>query len=293
MSNRTVTSSVPRAFTLVEMLVVIAVLALLIALLLPSLIKARQQAVTVACTARLRQLEYATMMYVNENRGYLPPMAASQNSVGSMNRPSIFPCGGESFLTQYIAKGRINGATGFMSTGIPSAKLYACPDMEASVDQSLQWSVYSYRYNAVLGGQDPTQWGTGFGFNSAHAYTPWKLAKVKQSSNVALFTEGNSPSGALDTRIMGLIPEGSVNKPSMKYGHNPRYGFWMHSPKYTAAYYSYWNNSWNNIGRVGIINIGYCDGSVRSVRWTANAYPYPPFTTDTYIDPYHIGETAW
>jgi prepilin-type processing-associated H-X9-DG protein len=92
---------------------------------------------------------------------------------------------------------------------------------------------------------------------------------------------------------MGLIPEGSVNKPSNKYGHNPRYGFWLHSPKNTGAYYSYWNNSWNNVGRRGTINIGYCDGSVRSVQWNLNAYPAPPFTPDTSIDPYHIGETAW
>jgi prepilin-type N-terminal cleavage/methylation domain-containing protein len=277
-------------FTLVELLVVVGIIAVLVAILLPALNKARQQAVTITCAARIRQLETAVMMYVNANGGYLPPMAASQNNGAAMNRPSIFPCGGESYLSRYLGSERRNPSTGFMYNSIPSAKLYLCPEMEPLVDQNLQWSVYSYRYNSVLGGQDSVQWGVGLG--SSHLYTPWKLAKVRQSSNMALFTEGNAATGSLDPRIMGLVTEGSVNRPSNKYGHNPRYGFWLHSEKRGGNYYSYWNNSWNNVVRTGFINIGYCDGSVRSVRWSINAYPSPPFP-DTFIDPYHAGETAW
>lgn len=281
-----------RGFTLVELLVVIAIIAVLLAILLPALNKARQAAVTIACAARMRQLENAVMMYVNDNNGYLTPMASSQNNMAAMNRPSIFPCGGEGYLSQYLGNVRRDPTTGFLYNPIPSAKLYTCPELEGAIDEWLQWSVYSYKYNAVLGGQDPVQWGAGFGTNSTHLYTPWKITKVKQSSNVALFTEGNSPSGNLDSRTMGLVTEGAVNKPSNKYGHNPRYGFWLHNATYTGSYYSYWNNSWNNKGRTGVINIGYCDGSVRSVPWTDNAYPSPPFP-DTFIDPYHIGQTAW
>jgi len=258
---------------------------------LPSLNKARQQAVTVSCAARMRQLETAVLMYVNDNHGYLTPLAASQNNAITMNRPSIYPCGGEGYLSRYLGKERLNTVTGFMSNSIPSAKLYVCPEMEPMVDQVQQWSYYSYKYNAILGGQDGVQWGSGV--NVAHLLTPWKLARVRQSSNVLLFTEGNSVQGNLDSRFMSVVLEPNVNRPSNKYGHNPRYGYWLHSPKDTGAYYSYWNNSWNNMGRQGTINIGYCDGSVRSVVWKLNAYPAPPFTPDTFIDPYHVGETAW
>jgi prepilin-type processing-associated H-X9-DG protein/prepilin-type N-terminal cleavage/methylation domain-containing protein len=61
------------AFTLVELLVVIGIIAVLLALLLASLSRARAVAVRVACSAALRQYAVANQMYLNEFNGwYLP-----------------------------------------------------------------------------------------------------------------------------------------------------------------------------------------------------------------------------
>jgi len=62
----------PKAFTLIELLIVIAIIAILAALLLPVLGEAKERAWRIQCVSNLHQIYVATQMYVDNNNGWLP-----------------------------------------------------------------------------------------------------------------------------------------------------------------------------------------------------------------------------
>jgi prepilin-type N-terminal cleavage/methylation domain-containing protein/prepilin-type processing-associated H-X9-DG protein len=82
------------AFTLIEVLVVVAIIALLVAMLLPSLARARAQASALKCQANVREIGLGMVMYTQSNRDFAVPSynlpwlpGATTNFSGGANQP--------------------------------------------------------------------------------------------------------------------------------------------------------------------------------------------------------------
>src|SRR5437763_15160464 len=97
-----------RAFTLVELLVVIGIIALLVGILLPALSAARRQANALKCATSLREIGSAFQMYAMENRGYWPVAKTDTNyRITTPTRPPtdlIQLQYWQSFLAKYVAR---------------------------------------------------------------------------------------------------------------------------------------------------------------------------------------------
>src|SRR5262245_19290507 len=63
----------PRAFTVVELLVSIAIMSLLMSIVLPSISRARQASKRLACAVHLREIGAATFFYLQSEK-YFPPL---------------------------------------------------------------------------------------------------------------------------------------------------------------------------------------------------------------------------
>jgi prepilin-type N-terminal cleavage/methylation domain-containing protein len=110
------------AFTLVELLVVIGVIALLMGILLPALSKARASANRVVCLSNVRQLYTGILMYCNDNDGWFPTCAAPADGISyaQMNEDWIWWEANRNLDDSAIAKYLAAGGEKFQ-------KLLRCP----------------------------------------------------------------------------------------------------------------------------------------------------------------------
>lgn len=90
-------------FTLVELLVVIAVIGLLIAVLMPALAGSRRKALSITCASRMRQIGTASMMYTQDNEGQFARSSHSASVYGWMRW-------GPAYMS-YLGYGRYKGST--------------------------------------------------------------------------------------------------------------------------------------------------------------------------------------
>ena len=102
-----------RAFTLVELLVVVAIIAVLVALLLPSLNRARESAKATACASNLHQIALGFQMYRNDWNNFMGPLnsANSYNANGTAKSYGMWDC-----IGPYVGRKEWGGISGIPGT---------------------------------------------------------------------------------------------------------------------------------------------------------------------------------
>ncbi len=138
------------AFTLVELLVVVAIIALLISILLPSLTRAKEQARTVVCKTNLRGLGLANRQYNNENNDWFVASCAYGGDPPTWDS-RLLPWY-EAFGMLFCPSDRLERQSWYLSRGVPENKRHPR-------SYAMHWKV-SYRGSGEYGaGLDPPYGG--------------------------------------------------------------------------------------------------------------------------------------
>lgn len=172
-----------KAFTLVELLVVISVISLLMGLLMPALSAARSQARSVVCKANLHQLLIANIGYATENEGFYVPGGEDMYK----------PMGG--FCRWHGKRKTVNDE--FDPTKSPligyigDGSIKECPDRPrltkgSSWDKSFEKGAGGYGYNMTYLGS--RFWQKGLDWQKSYQMTT-NMSEVKMPANTLMFAD--------------------------------------------------------------------------------------------------------
>jgi prepilin-type N-terminal cleavage/methylation domain-containing protein/prepilin-type processing-associated H-X9-DG protein len=168
------------AFTLVELLVVVAVVGLLLAMLLPSLSQAKGRTRTAVCLSNLRQLTIAAHSYVNTQQGYFPIAYCTENRPGL-----LVSCAWDFTTIRDWNAGTTRVVPGLLWEGNTNPEIHQCPAFEGGHNWLADpFTGYNYNTSYIGHGQ------------SEAIPTPARLIAVRYPDLCALFGDGEYASGA-------------------------------------------------------------------------------------------------
>jgi len=176
-------------FTLIELLVVVGIIALLLAMLLPAMSRAREQAKVVQCASNLRQVANAFHMYLEDSRQTVFWRSADLGRdgmdwyvYGGQGTGNVYQGAQGNFFNQWIPRPLNKYVMRNLSTFRCPADYAPAPWVPEGVSH-YEWVGNSYNFNA---NGDP-QMNTPPDPNAPPGLAGKKLAQVRDSSRTILF----------------------------------------------------------------------------------------------------------
>jgi prepilin-type N-terminal cleavage/methylation domain-containing protein len=149
-------------FTLIELVVVIAIIGILAALLLPALSQAKEKGRLAACLSNLRQVNMAIRLYADDCADSLPVLPA----------PNPYPNGIGAYYKQLV-----KGYLGLTGPAAPSEKVFICPS-DGILQSQIGHAFTSYTFN-----------GYEVGPGAIARITGKKLGSIKSAGKAVLVGE--------------------------------------------------------------------------------------------------------
>lgn len=206
-----------RRFTLVELLVMIALICILSALLMPALQKTLLEARLVACTANLRTQFVGIQTYADSYNGHMPAPWPERNAVAYLN---------DRTSTDVEIQSRGIGLGALISNGLlNSAEVVLCPDnisISAASMQSINTALKTGAFNANISTQTTYLPNSVYYpyqgpviYSAGRSYYDWaNRTSASAQLGVASRIKGNLPGGILShIDGAGLYIESRLSSP--------------------------------------------------------------------------------
>ena len=266
-----------RAFTLVELLVVVGIIGLLTAILLPTLAGARRHANAIECASNLRQIAAGWTMYGNAYNGTscpgrppeLPPPSTNLYHVGNGEvwRPRWYALlGGQSGMSPFTNPDAARSAS---NTLLVDNKAFLCPEVP-------EWDNarnYPFGYNFQFLGN--------MRYNSAltrYIHFPVKAGSIKAAETVMAADSMGTAAGKRESQRLEYERDGSGG-----LEHRGNHGWSIDPPRLTAdSDYSDYNNrlpehrSAPDPRHSNRANVAFCDGHVERMSLEDLGYVVNP-----------------
>lgn len=274
----------PAAFTLVELLVVIGIIALLISILLPTLGAAKEQARTTQCASNMRQLATALVNYATENKGRFPTNINVYKPTPPAGQPSAGLWYDLDRIGRYLPKGVIPSDTSTNPT--IGGTVFVCPGDFDKAQRSYAMNIWASsqtdQFSLNFSPEVRTYATDPYVPQNPPRGTYWD-ASTKGSADLMLLLEGHArnstPRGFYANSTVGLAPTAPDDaKPGRRFAGMT--GYQIGFDNYGGGVYPAWRSdtqlawfkhrskkdrnrpAYETVGRT---NIAFADGHVETL----------------------------